>query len=78
MAPIRWETFLTDEAGVVSYDRVTRLVANLLGLFGGGALILAMAGILHPSDYVALGTSALVLPVTAGKITDAIAARRVS
>lgn len=76
MTRIRWETFITDEAGVVDYLRVTRLVATLLGLCGGITLTLAMAGLVHPQAYVTLGTSALVIPITAGKVTDALAARK--
>jgi hypothetical protein len=76
MAPIRWETFVTDELGVVDYGRVRSLVSVLLAIAGGIALTASMLGLIHPGEYVALGTSAMIVPITAGKVADAIAARR--
>jgi hypothetical protein len=81
MAPIRWETFITDEQGVVDYQRVRSLVSVLLAIAGGAIAVLAGVWeilLKHelPHDAVLIAVGALVLPITGGKITDAIAARR--
>jgi hypothetical protein len=76
MPAIRWETFVTDELGVVDYGRVRSLVSVLLAIAGGIALTASMLGLIHPGEYVALGTSAMIIPITAGKITDVLAAKR--
>lgn len=73
---VRWGSLISTPDGEIDYTRLTRLVALLLGLGGGTALILAMIGVLHPTEVVVLGTSATVVPITAGKITDALVARR--
>jgi hypothetical protein len=75
MPQLRWETFVADAEGVVDYARVRSLVSVLLAVAGGVALTLAMAGLIEPGEYVALGTSAMILPITAGKVTDVLAAR---
>jgi hypothetical protein len=76
MPQLRWETFVADELGVVDYGRVRSLASVLLAIAGGIALTLSMLGLIHPGEYVTLGTSAMILPITAGKITDVLAARR--
>jgi hypothetical protein len=70
MSNVRWETIVTDTHGVIDYRRVRSAVSVLLAVFAGVSLVAAMAGLIHPGDYVVLGTSALVLPITGAKITD--------
>jgi hypothetical protein len=73
---VRWGSLVADVAGEVDYVRVRSLVAVVLALVGGLALTLSMLGLIHPGEYVTLGTSALVLPITAGKIADVVVGRR--
>lgn len=76
MSTVLWSTLIFDEMGVIDYARVRALISILLALGGGVALLLSMAGVLHPGEYVTLGTSSLVLPLTGGKIADAIVGRK--
>ena len=76
MTAIQWATLISDDAGVIDYQRVRGLVSVILAAGGGIALLGAMLGLLHPSEYVTLGTSAMIAPVTVGKAVDSFAAWR--
>jgi hypothetical protein len=77
--PIRWDTLLSDETGVVDYVRVRALAAVLLALLGG--LIVVVAGLVEmfigevPHNALMIAVGALVLPLTGGKIMDAVSNR---
>ena len=73
---VRWGSLIADPAGEIDYARVRSLISVVLALTGGLALTLSMLGIVHPGEYVTLGTSAMVLPLTAGKLSDALLARK--
>lgn len=74
MPDIIWESLVVDGNGVIDYVRVRNLVSVTLALSGGIAIVLAMLGLITPGDYVILGASSLVLPLTGGKIAEAIVA----
>lgn len=74
---LRWGSFISTPDGEIDYARIRSLVAVLLALAGGGILCGVMAGILKPaSDVVMIGVGALVLPLTGGKVADAILTRK--
>lgn len=74
---IRWGSFIADAAGEIDYGKLRSLTAILLAWMGGVVLCAVMTGFLKvPTDIVMIGVGALVLPLTGGKVADAIASRR--
>lgn len=72
---LRWGSLIATPDGEIDYARVRSLVAILLAIAGGVALVLVMAGVLRPgTEVVMIGVGALVLPLTGGKIGDAVTA----
>jgi hypothetical protein len=74
---IRWGSLIADPAGEIDYARLRSLTAIALAWIGGLVLCAVMTGLLSVStDLVMIGVGALVLPLTGGKIGDALLARR--
>jgi hypothetical protein len=74
---IRWGSLIADPAGEIDYTRLRSLTAIILAWIGGLVLCAVMTGLLNAAtDVVMIGVAALVLPLTGGKIGDAIIARR--
>ncbi len=74
MTDIRWSSLITTPDGEVDYARLGKLTAIVLAWIGGLVLCAVMTGILAaPTDIIVIGVGALVLPLTGGKISDALA-----
>jgi hypothetical protein len=74
---IRWGSLLATPDGEIDYARLRSLTAILLAWIGGLVLCAVMTGILTvATDIVMIGVGALVLPLTGGKVADAIVGRR--
>jgi hypothetical protein len=74
---IRWGSLLATPDGEVAYDKLRSLTAIVLAWIGGLVLCAVMTGLVQaPTDIVMIGVGALVLPLTGGKIGDAIIAKR--
>lgn len=72
---IRWSTLIADEQGVIDYQRVRSLASVFLALVGGVCavwVIFIVRELKHELVYAMIG--ALVLPLTGGKISDALQA----
>lgn len=70
MAQIEWSSLIADDKGRIDYGRMARLLSLLLALAGGTTVTLAMAGLIHVSDFLAMGAGMLVAPLTVGKAVD--------
>jgi hypothetical protein len=74
---IRWGSLLATPDGEIDYARLRSLTSIVLAWAGGGVLCAVMTGLLQaPTDIVVIGVGSLVLPLTGGKIGDAIIAKR--
>ena len=74
---IRWGSLIASPEGEVDYGKLRSLTAILLAWIGGLVLCAVMTGLLKaPTDIVLIGVSGLVLPLTGGKIGEALASRR--
>jgi hypothetical protein len=74
MNGIRWGSLIADANGEIEQAKLKSLAA--IGLASGGGLvtIAVMTGLLNPpTDLVMIGVASLVLPLTGGKIGDAVA-----
>ncbi len=77
MTAVRWASVLATPDGEIQYDKLRSLASILLALFGGGVLVAAMTGLIHPATEVLLvGVPALVLPLTGGRLADSVASFR--
>jgi hypothetical protein len=77
MTAVRWGSLIAATDGEVDYARLRSLTAIVLAWIGGLVLCAVMTGVLKaPTDIVMIGVAALVLPLTGGKIGDAIMGRR--
>jgi|SRR6267378_2520892 len=74
---IRWQTLVADSDGVIDYVRVRSLVSILLAI-GAGVMAVWVVFITRAinESLVGIAVGALVLPLTGGKIGDAIVQRR--
>lgn len=74
---VKWSTLITDDQGDIDYARVRSLVSVILATIGGCAAIwvIFVARQLNESLIYAM-IGALVLPLTGGKIADALSARK--
>jgi hypothetical protein len=73
---IRWGSLIASLDGEIDQLKLRSLTAIALAWIGGLVLCGVMAGLLRPpTDIVMIGVGALVLPLTGGKIADAIANR---
>jgi hypothetical protein len=70
MSRIEWSSLIADDRGRIDYGRMGRLLSLLLALSGGATVTLAMAGLIHVSDFLAVGAGMLVAPLTVGKAVD--------
>lgn len=76
---IRWGSIIADERGEIQQEKLRSLVAIALALAGGFALYLAMMARVTPStEIVGIGVTALILPLTGGKIADVITTWRMT
>lgn len=75
---IRWSTLVADDQGVIDYSRVKSLIAVLLALCAGAVTTaVVVVELVSPTKTVdatifGIMVTALVLPLTGGKIADAI------
>jgi hypothetical protein len=77
MFGIRWGSLIATPDGEIDYTRLRSLTAIVLAWIGGLVLCAVMTGLLSAAtDIVMIGVGALVLPLTGGKIGDALLARR--
>jgi len=76
---IRWASLVADAKGEVDYMRVRSLASVVLALMGGVAVLTAMVYEIMGREFgnqsIMLGTAALVVPLTGGKIADALSGR---
>jgi hypothetical protein len=76
---IRWASLVADTKGDIDYMRVRSLASVILALMGGAAVLTAMVyeimGKQFGNESIMLGTAALVVPLTGGKIADALSGR---
>jgi hypothetical protein len=73
---IRWSSFIADDTGDVDYVRVRALASVLLAVLGGlvttaVTLIVLFTAKEVPVTIFSIMVTALVLPLTGGKIGDA-------
>jgi hypothetical protein len=72
---VRWASLIADATGEIDYARLRSLTAIGLAWIAGLILCAVMTGLLKAqTDLVMIGVGALVLPLTGGKVTDALAA----
>ena len=70
---IRWSSLIASPEGEIDLAKLRGLTAILLAWAAGLVLCAVMTGLLKaPTDIVAIGVGALVLPLTGGKIADAV------
>ena len=74
---VRWGSLIANPDGEIDQAKLKSLTAILLAWIGGLVLCAVMTGILQsPTDIVLIGVGALVLPLTGGKVADALASRK--
>jgi hypothetical protein len=74
---IRWGSLIADMAGEIDYARLRSLTAIGLAWSAGLILCAVMTGFLKAqTDIVMIGVGALVLPLTGGKVADAILTKK--
>lgn len=78
--PIKWFSLIADDAGTIDYVRVRALVSVMLALLGGAVMVAGAAMEIIwktelPISQMMLAAGALVLPLTGGKVADALANR---
>jgi hypothetical protein len=72
---IRWGSLIADPTGEIDYSKVRSFTSVALAWCAGIILCAVMTGLLMvQTDLVMIGVGALVLPLTGGKVTDALAA----
>lgn len=77
MTAPRWGSLVAGLDGEIQSEKLRTLAAILLAVSGGAVLVAAMTGLIHPpTDILLIGVSALVLPLTGGKVMDGIAKMR--
>lgn len=75
--PLRVGSLIARPDGEIDYGRVRSLASVILALSAGLVACLVMAGTMTPdTDVFLIGVSAMVAPLTGGKIMDAVAAMR--
>lgn len=76
---IRWASLLADDQGDIDYVRVRSLVSIFLAI-GAGIMAVWVVFIAREinSTLVGIAVGALVVPITGGKIGDAIVQRQAS
>ena len=73
MTAPRWGSLIAGLDGEIQSEKLRTLAAILLALAGGTVLVAAMTGAIQPpTDVLLIGVSALVLPLTGGKIMDGV------
>jgi hypothetical protein len=74
---IRWGSLIASPDGEIDQAKLKSLTAMALAWIGGLVLSAVMTGLLQaPTDIVMIGVGALVLPLTGGKVAEAIVAKR--
>ncbi len=78
MPPIVWTSLIADEYGVIDYARLSRFVSVLLAVAAGiivivGAVLELGFRVQLPSEHANTATWVMLAPITAGKVSDAIA-----
>ena len=74
---VRWGSLIATPDGEIDQARLRSLTAIALAWMGGVVLCAVMTGFLKvPTDIVMIGVASLVLPLTGGKVADAITQRR--
>jgi len=73
---IRWASLVADAKGEIEYARVRSLVSVVLGIIGGVTAIWVVFVDRELNEGLVYAmTGALVLPLTGGKIADALSGR---